>query len=284
MVIVKVAKHKFYMDGYLKSNLDAIKKIARKDWDWVFIVDGTEGGGKSTFCIQMALYCDPTFTLDRVVFDPVSFEKAVINADKYTSVVYDEAITGMYSREAMQFINITLTKLLAQIRQKNLFIFIVIPTFFDLDKYISMWRARGLFHIYTKDFTRGYFLFYNQDKKKNLWVKGKKYYAYWVEKPNFKGKYTSYNPFLKEYKKKKYESLKNREGHQTNVVKQRDKLIQFMYESLGITQKEIGRICGLNQTAISFTVEKLKKASVGKVINKKQSNLIENNTREKIKA
>ena len=146
---VKANGFNYYMDGYLKPNLDSIKKLVKKDWDFVFIVDGMEGGGKSTFALQIALYLDPTLNLDRVVFDSEEFEKAVLKAEKYQSIIYDEAITGLYSREAMQYINTTLTKLLAQIRQKNLFIFVILPSFFDLDKYVSMWRARGLFNIYT---------------------------------------------------------------------------------------------------------------------------------------
>ena len=30
----------FYMDGYLKSNLDLLKKVIKKDWDMVFLIDG----------------------------------------------------------------------------------------------------------------------------------------------------------------------------------------------------------------------------------------------------
>ena len=30
----------FYMDGYLKSNLDTAKRIIKKDWDMLFVYDG----------------------------------------------------------------------------------------------------------------------------------------------------------------------------------------------------------------------------------------------------
>lgn len=252
MVLVKVNKYKYYLDGYLKANLDSIKKIVKKDWDFVFCIDGMEGGGKSTFAIQMALYLDPTLDLKNVVFSAEDFERAVISADKYKAVVYDEAITGLYSREAMQYINTTLTKLLAQIRQKNLFIFVIIPTFFDLDKYVAMWRSRGLFHIYTKDYNRGYFIYYDHERKKNLYAKAKKFYNYHMEKPNFKGRYTKYNPFLKEYQKKKFDSLKARADQQTNTMVQRDRLINHMNLELGISQTMIGRIAGVSQSTVGF--------------------------------
>jgi len=254
--MVKVNNFEYYLDGYLKSNLDAILKIVKKDWDFVFCLDGMEGGGKSTFAIQMALYLDPTLTLDRIVFDAQDFEKEVINAKKYQAVIYDEAITGLYSREAMQHINTTLTKLLAQIRQKNLFIFVIIPTFFDLDKYVAMWRSRGLFHIYTKDFNRGYFVFYDHEKKKNLYAKGKKFYNYHLQKPNFKGRYTKYNPFLKAYQKKKFQSLKDRLNHQTNTMLQRNRLISHVHLEGGLSQREIAHIVGVSQSTINWVISK----------------------------
>ena len=253
---VKANGFNYYMDGYLKPNLDSIKKLVKKDWDFVFIVDGMEGGGKSTFALQIALYLDPTLNLDRVVFDSEEFEKAVLKAEKYQSIIYDEAITGLYSREAMQYINTTLTKLLAQIRQKNLFIFVILPSFFDLDKYVSMWRARGLFNIYTKNFQRGYFAFYDYATKRDLYILGKKYYNYHMKKPTFKGRYTKFNPFDKEYRKKKLKSIEKRQDQQINPFFQRDRLIRAMYNQFGIKQTDIAKCAGVTRQAITFICSK----------------------------
>lgn len=254
--VIQVGNYKFYMDGYLQSNLDEVKKVVKKDWDFVFIVDGMEGGGKSTLAIQVALYVDNSFCLDRIVFDSESFEKAVLKAEKYQAVIYDEAITGLYSREAMQYINTTLTKLLAQIRQKNLFIFVIMPSFFDLDKYVSMWRARGLFHIYTKDFQRGYFGFYDYQTKKDLFILGKKYYNYNFKKPTFKGRYVSFNPFEREYRKLKIKAIDKRQEQSINPFYQRDKLILAMWKDYGIKQKDIAKIAGIHQSLVTYICQK----------------------------
>lgn len=253
---IQVGQYKFYMDGYVQSNLTEIKRLVKKDWDFVFIIDGMEGGGKSTFAIQLAIYLDNDFNLSRVVFDSEAFEKAVLKAEKYQAIIYDEAITGLYSREAMQYINTTLTKLLAQIRQKNLFIFVILPSFFDLDKYVAMWRARGLFHIYTKDFSRGYFTFYDYSTKKDLYIVGKKYYNYNMKTPTFKGRYTSFNPFEKEYRKLKTESIEKRQTQSINPFYQRDKLIQAMWRDYGVKQREIAKIVGMNQSMITYICQK----------------------------
>lgn len=210
---IKVNDQEFYIDGFLKENLDTAKKVIKKDWDMVFVYDGAEGSGKSTMAAQDAYYCDPTLDLERITFTPYEFRKAIISAKPYQAVVYDEAYTGLSSRATMSMINRTLISMLAEIRQKNLFVFVVMPTFFDLDKYVALWRSRALIHVYTgKGFERGYFSFYNVDLKKDLYINGKKYYSYSKPKPNFIGRFTSFFPLdEKEYRKKKKSALVDRE-------------------------------------------------------------------------
>jgi len=206
-------KDEFYMDGYMQSNLDIAKEVIKKDWDMVFAYDGNEGSGKSVKAMQDAFYCDPTLTLDRVVFTPYQLRKAIMTANQYQAVIYDEAYTGLSSRATMSLINRTLISMLAEIRQRNLFVFVVMPCFFDLDKYVALWRSRALVHVYTGDnFQRGFFSFYNVDKKKELYLLGKKFYSYSRPKPNFFGRFTNHYVLNEEeYRKKKKNSLLNRE-------------------------------------------------------------------------
>ena len=213
MKVFEGTNNEFYMDGYLNANLDTAKRIIRKDLDMVFLVDGSEGAGKSVLAMECAFFCDPTLTLDRIVFTPKEFRKAIIEAKPYEAVIYDEAYTGLSSRATMSLINRTLISMLAEIRQKNLFVFVVMPSFFDLDRYVALWRSRGLLHVYFgDDFERGFFAFYNSDKKKDLYINGKKFYSYSKPKPNFIGRFTNhYVVDEKAYRKKKKESLSNRE-------------------------------------------------------------------------
>jgi len=213
-------KEEYYMDGYLKENLDTAKKVIQKDWDMLFLYDGNEGAGKSVMAMQDAYYCDPTLNIDRVTFTPEEFKKAILNADKYQAVVYDEAYTGLSSRATMSLINRTLVSMLAEIRQKNLFVFIVMPSFFDLDRYVALWRSRALLHIRTGEaFERGFFSFYNTDKKKALYVLGKKYYSYSQPKPNFTGRFTNhYCINEEEYREKKKNSLINKGNYKDKTL------------------------------------------------------------------
>lgn len=203
----------YYMDQNMRDNLDLARTVIKKDWDMILVYDGSEGSGKSVKAMQDAYYCDPTFNLDRVVFNPKDFQNAIMTADKFQSIVYDEAYTGLSSRATMSLINRTLIKMLAEIRQKNLFVFVVMPCFFDLDKYVALWRSRALIHIYTGDnFQRGFFCFYNVDKKKSLYCLGKKFYNYNNPKPNFRGRFTNHYVLDEvEYRKKKRAALIKRE-------------------------------------------------------------------------
>lgn len=222
-------KKKYVMNDTLVSNLKTARRVVKNDWDMVFLIDGAERSGKSVMAAQMAYYCDPTLNLDRVTFTSDEFRNAILNAKPYTAVIYDEAYTGLSSRGTMSNINKAIVEMLAEIGQKNLFVFIVMPTFFDLDKYAALWRSRALIHIYTGDnFHRGFFAFYNIDRKKNLYLLGKKLYKYDVVKPNFTGRFSGYYPLdSDEYKKKKYDSLmaRSEKNYDQEVVKRAESIL-----------------------------------------------------------
>ena len=74
MVKVQAGKHNYYLDGYLKSNLDIVKKDVKKDFDAFIIIAGREGYGKSTLASQVALYLDPTYNLSRCCLLHNSFD------------------------------------------------------------------------------------------------------------------------------------------------------------------------------------------------------------------
>jgi len=120
-----------------------LPKIRKKDFDWVWIVDGVEGCGKSVFALQLAKILDPTFNLSRVCMTPQEFTRAILKAGKGQCVVFDEAFTGLSSRASLTEINRLIVSLMMEMRQKNLFVIIVMPTIFLLDRYVAIFRARG---------------------------------------------------------------------------------------------------------------------------------------------
>lgn len=205
----KIHDQEYYMDGYLCDNFTLAKEMVKDDWDMIGCYDGYEGSGKSVKAMQDAYFFDSTFTLDRVCFTGELFKRAIEKAEPQQAVVYDEAFTGLSSRESMNKINKNIIKMLAEIRQKNLFVLIVLPTFFDLDRNVALWRTRYLVHIYiNKKRVRGFFSFFNADKKKVLYAAGRKYYSYRHPNPNFRGRFTNhYVVNEKKYRARKFEAL-----------------------------------------------------------------------------
>lgn len=215
----------FYMDGYLKGVLDEVKLSVLKDMDLIILVDGPERSGKSTLAQQCAAVVDPTFNISRVCFTPNEFQKTITEAEPGQAVVYDEAYTGLNSRGTMSVINRALVSMLAEIGQKNLIIFVVMPTFFDLDKYVAIWRSKVLLHVYTGEkFQRGFFAAYNETTKKYLYIEGKKFYEYKGRvKPNFFGRFPGvYTVNEKAYRQKKRDSLSGRAKQQEEAAKRRE--------------------------------------------------------------
>lgn len=248
-----------HLDGYLKQNLDVAKKVIHDDWDMVFAIDGYEGSGKSVIAQQCAKYCDPTFTMDDIAFTGEDFLKKVNKAPKYKSIVYDEAMEGMDAANYMQELNKSLKSAMAELRQKNLFIWIVLPTFFDLTKYVAIWRSRALIHVYTgENFERGRFAFYSQEKKKLLYVLGKKFYSYKKPSPNFIGRFVKgYAVDETAYRASKLKALKahersdfKKEGERERIIRtQRNVAILKLIQS-GMSKKEIGDLLGLTSRQI----------------------------------
>jgi len=243
---VTVNGKEMYLDGYLKSNLDIIKdQINNKDTDMVGVVDGFEGVGKSVLAMQCGYYVDPTLKLDRICFNAEEFKNAVLKAKKGECVIFDEAITGTFNREAITQMNVLLVKMMAQIRQKNLFVLLVLPTFFDLDKYFALWRSKFLLHChFGNNFQRGFFKFASIDKKKNMYVTGQKLYIYPKQKSgwDFWGRFTNnYVVNEKLYRKKKDEGLIEQDYERVSIRRvrlQRDSMIVLL-SNFGFTQEEV---------------------------------------------
>jgi len=161
------------------------EQVLKSDLDRVFVIDGREGfGGKSTLCFQLAYAYDPTLTLDRICFNSKEFAKALRTAKKGQAVVLDEGFRGLSSKGAISKENKQLVQLLMEIRQRNLFIFIVLPSFFLLEKYVAIFRSQALFHCYCskKSIKRRYYKVYNYSDKKFLYIQGKAMMSYYLPK------------------------------------------------------------------------------------------------------
>jgi len=254
-----------YMDNGLHMQLTekVVTSVHKKDKDWFAIVDGEEGVGKSVFAFQIAKTLDPNFSYKQVVFNANEFIKAVMTAQKNQCIVFDEAFTGLSSRTSLSEINNLLVSLMMEMRQKNLFIILVMPTFFMLDKYCVLHRAKGLFHVFSREGRRGYWHFYNKRSMKFLYLKGKKFYEYNEVKPVMFGKFQDqYMLNETEYRKTKTKALhhKERKTKAEKYMFQRNVLFYLLYKRFNKTQTELVTLCkecdfDIEQKAISDAVK-----------------------------
>ena len=78
-----------------------------------------------------------------------------------------------------------------RIRKRNLIIFLITPTFFDFNKYFSIFRTRFLVHIHARGLKRGFFRFFGMKRKKMLYLNGKEKWNMNAALPNFRGRFTN---------------------------------------------------------------------------------------------
>lgn len=251
----------FYIDGNLKKNFDnfLIPGVQRK-WDAVSLITGIEGSGKSTACMSFAKYLDKDFPgepledgttrrrCDRIVFTSEQFLEAIDKASAGQCIVFDEAIMGFMAADAATEMQRILIRKMTLIRKKRLYIFIVIPSLFLLRMYMAVFRSKFMIHFYTPDgLKRGFFKFYNSDKKRELYIAGKKDFNQDAAGFNFQGRTTNTEGLffdVNEYDKKKDDAIasilidpkkESRKVESFNIIKtrnQRGLLLMYIYDQM----------------------------------------------------
>lgn len=208
-----------YIDGTLFENLKPIAQTIVNDMTFLasaFSSTLENGTGKSVLCQQIGeAYTSLVneyhglnleFSMKNVVFRPKDLITRAFELPKYSCIVLDEWEDAHYWSE----LGMTLRQFFRKCRQLNLFILIIIPNFFQLPMNYAI--SRSLFAIDVqfksepnKPFARGYFEFYNFNKKKELYIKGKKFQDYGVVHSNFAGRFVDgYAVDEAEYRRVKY--------------------------------------------------------------------------------
>lgn len=277
--IRKGQKEYFMMHVWLKNNLDIMKDNIPKDHN--FNILGSGNGktrtGKTTIFCQIAAYLDPGFPdnwRNQVVYD---WEKLITVAETLKPgqvLLYDEARKVLNSVKSMTNYCQALLDFISEIGDRNLFLIVVLPDFFDLPKSLALVQSHCLINVYYRDFQRGYFDFFNDDAKRNLYIKGKPWRDYHASPPIFKGTFTKYFPIdLEEYKKHKHDELKRlrsikkerplseRTREYLEVIK---KLIDYLRKKCKLTQYEIAEIAGKRQQTISAYLRDMNTTEINK--------------------
>lgn len=238
-----------YMDGYLHENLKTLAKKITDDMTFlVFVFSSTleVGTGKSVFTQQCAeaitelvneyhkdkLKEPLTFTANNLVFKPEDLIERSFKVPRYSTVILDEWEDAHYWSK----LGMTLRKFFRKCRQLNLFMFCIIPNFFECPMGYAVSRSVCAIDVhFSGEFERGFFKFYNFEAKKDLYVKGKKTQNYGVVRPNFTGRFTDgYAIPEAEYREAKRRDL---EAYDEDEKKKQDPLTALRTQALKIKNK-----------------------------------------------
>lgn len=214
----------YHIDKKLVVKWDALRNtLIKKDEDRVYIVDGRERVGKSVFTFQQAKYIDPTFSQERVCFTPEELLNAIRTVPKGSAVVFDEGFRGLSSKATQSRVNKKIVQGLMEMGQKNLVVFIVLPTIFLLEMYAAVLRSEVLFHIFKDKKGKRAWRLYNHSKKTQLYLTGKKKgFSYKFPKVHLTGRFFAiYAINEKIYRKQKMDSLKESDKEQLSVREER---------------------------------------------------------------
>lgn len=242
----KGSKEGIYLDGFLKKRLDNVLYIQSKDWDCCFVIDGVEGSGKSTLGFICSYYLNPNLSLDNIAIDGNDALKKLEKLPDKSLLMVDEGALMFSSKDAMKREQKKLIQVISVIRQKNMVLIIVLPSYFELNKYLAVHRSRFLLHVYsTADLERGRFAYFGTKKKRVLYELGRKNnYSYGRPRSDFVGRFKIFDPFGKEYKELKRKSLLStfqpeRSTREESTRGQRNELIKLIYEKKWLSQTKI---------------------------------------------
>lgn len=144
----------------------------KKEWDYVLVICGYPGTGKS----KLGLNLIDTWN-ELILNKPVSEKTAIQMAsdyrvwlknfktlEKYDINVYDEGGTSLDNKSWMNKLSKAIVSLFRVFRKKSFLSVIIIDDFFSLNKYVREKRVRGIIWVNK----RGHYHFYTQNDIKYL--------------------------------------------------------------------------------------------------------------------
>lgn len=158
----------------LESFMKYLKRgTTEHDFDYVIVLDGPEGSGKSSLAMHAKALYEGRYSLDNVMYDAGDAIKTMLEAPPASFILHDEAVCDFMSRTALKTFQIRLVKAFSIARELNHVYMLLIPNYNLLDPALKI-RAKYRFWVYAKGFNRGYLkVFY---AKRNPWTKAKPYH------------------------------------------------------------------------------------------------------------
>lgn len=222
----------------LRKNLDLIKKIIlEKDYDWIHLIIGKEGTGKSTLGLQVCKYFDETFDESRIINDLEELKVTVRNSKPGQAIMIDEGALFFYASDAMTKDVKEIIKLFTAFRKYNLFFVICVPQYYDIVSRIRDKRVKSATVVYK----RGVFGFMSRAKLNRIYknkINNQEVYP----TPNFIERYDALdNDLWRRYLAKKTEILESRTQSKYISSKEAARILGIAYPTLmlWLNKKEI---------------------------------------------
>lgn len=204
--------------------------ITTRDFDWINVIVGPEGIGKSMLAIQESRESDPKFIEnfpDNTVFDVGDLINQVANSYPGKKIIGDEGALMFFSRDAMTKDVKNGIKMLTAMRAYNLSLTICVPNFWIIDKYIREHRVKSVMRVVK----RGWIHYYGPKKVRMIRQdKKKRYKTIWPDY-DFRDSYPKVEPELWEIYKNKKKSIvsKSRDGIDSVAEKHNKKCLKCGY-------------------------------------------------------
>ena len=148
--------HKAFNYNFWQMLLTVIGRL-KVDYDYMLVIDGYEGVGKSTFALSLAyfyryiVFGDKKLDNYNLALSPLdvaqSFLDLVSNDLKMQPLIFDEGGTVMFSRDAMGKFGKKIIKVLKVARMMNWFLIVVSQDISWIDPYIRCHRVTGWVNI-----------------------------------------------------------------------------------------------------------------------------------------
>ena len=188
---------KMSVGNLILSVLDDMREFPKHDWDFVNLVVGNVGDGKTSFVKLCSLILDPDITENQWAYSAEQFEKIVDqDLEPGSNIVWDESdeLTESWNSKIIQ----TMSRKFKRIRKKRYVIWLITPTFFDMRKFFVITRANCLWDVYANpmrneagkfEANRGYVRFFNKNKKRQLYIRGVKEWNMNAVLPDFRERF-----------------------------------------------------------------------------------------------
>lgn len=252
------ARNSKYQKVLYRGLIKHILFQSEMDWDYLIVVDGLEGSGKSSCALNLASDLDSDVlnnVREHVVWEGKEFTNLVYKLDP-SAIIDDEIGLDLFNRQAMTKESRRLVKMLMIMREKRHIPILVMPNMWWMDNYIIHHRAQLWIHVDYKPHKgkrlRGFASVHRPVR--NLY----KRFTFWA--PTFTYRFPDIPEEIKEeYLDLKAENSRSRafEEDSINIKGSRDEIITNLYQSGKFTQRELARAAGLTQGQVSKIIKEV---------------------------